>query len=146
MFYDFFIFNSIVDAKYYKYITSMFIFEIMKTGLHPLCGRIITKVCLCGNRFNLNSKSLITNPTKIIYIARMIELRIAFYKTHIRKSFRYVVFNNRLLSEETVIRSIYSEIVNIINAILHGELIKCLRPFWYYNLLDFYIKAFTKFC
>ena len=93
----------------------------------------------------MNTKCLITNPAKIIYIARMIKLGIAFYKTYFRKSFGYIVFNNRFLSEETVIRPIYSKIINIINAILQSELIKCLCPFWYYNLFDFYIKALTKF-
>ncbi len=112
MLYDVFILNCVVDAKYYKYAAFIFLFEIMKTGLHSLGSRVITKVCSCGNRFNLNTKCLITNPAKIIYIARMVKLGIAFYKTYFRKSFRYIVFNNRFLSEETVIRPIYSKIIN----------------------------------
>jgi len=75
----------------------------------------------------------------------MIQFGIAFFEVYIRKNFSQSVIDYRLFSYITVISTIYSQIVYIVNAVLFCQFTKSCFPFRNHDFRNFCIQPFTQF-
>lgn len=142
---DFSVGNLPVEAENNENFSAKFLFKGFEIGLHALGWGISAKIRAGSDRFDLNAKSVGTDVAHVVNVASVVKFGGAFFKANVGKNFGEAVVDNRFFPQIAVERSVDSQVVDIVNAVLQSKLAKSLLPFRNDRSDYFFVESFAQF-
>ena len=103
------------------------------------------KVGIGGHGLYLNAELIVAYLGHIVNIASMVKLWVTFFELHTGKFLRQAIVYNRFLANIAIVGSVDGEIVNVVDAVLQGQLAESFLPVRDDEGLYFLIETFSEF-